>query len=88
MTIPLGIAIYFVIWWTVLFAVLPFGLRTQLEAGNVVPGTPSSAPIRPRFLRIVVATSLLAGAIFLAVYAGFIFNVIDLKPPLPQSGQN
>jgi predicted secreted protein len=33
MSIPFAIALYFVIWWTVLFAVLPFGVRTQDEAG-------------------------------------------------------
>ena len=29
-----SIAIYFVIWWLVLFAVLPFGVRSQHEAGR------------------------------------------------------
>ena len=43
MSIALGIALYFVIWWMTLFAVLPFGGRTQGESGHVVPGTPESA---------------------------------------------
>lgn len=30
-----GIAIYFIIWWTALFALLPFGLRTQAEENEV-----------------------------------------------------
>ncbi|MGL4496733.1 MAG: DUF1467 family protein, partial [Beijerinckiaceae bacterium] len=36
---PIGslIAIYFVIWWIILFAVLPFGVRSQVEEGKVVP---------------------------------------------------
>ena len=88
MTIAFAIAVYFIIWWTVLFAVLPFGLRTQYEAGSVVPGTPASAPVRPKFLRIVLTTSLVAGVIFLALYAAFAFNLIDLRPPLPQPEQS
>ena len=52
MSLTLGIATYFIIWWTTLFAVLPFGLRTQGEDGNVVPGTPESAPAKPRLGRI------------------------------------
>ena len=38
---PIGsiIAIFFVVWWIVLFAVLPFGVRTQEEEGEVVLGT-------------------------------------------------
>ena len=44
MSLTFAIAIYVVIWWTVLFAVLPIGVRTQGEDGSVVPGTPESAP--------------------------------------------
>ena len=46
MSVTFAIAIYVVIWWTVLFAVLPIGVRTQGEDGAVVPGTPESAPTR------------------------------------------
>ena len=33
MSVPFAIAIYVVIWWTVLFAILPIGVRTQGEDG-------------------------------------------------------
>jgi predicted secreted protein len=85
-TIAFALAVYFVIWWVVLFAVLPFGVRTQHEAGHVVPGTPASAPVRPKFLQIVLATSLIAGVIFGIAYAAFAYGLIDLRPPLPQPG--
>ena len=39
MTLATAIAIYFIIWWVVLFAVLPFGVRSQEESGAVEPGT-------------------------------------------------
>ena len=44
MSLTLGIAIYVLLWWVVLFAVLPLGVRTQGEDGVTVPGTPESAP--------------------------------------------
>jgi predicted secreted protein len=68
MSITFGLAVYFVIWWTVLFAVLPFGVRTQGEAGEVVPGTPESAPVAPRMLRTFAITTVVAGAMFALVY--------------------
>ena len=83
MTIPLAIALYFVIWWTVLFAVLPFGLRTQQESGTIVPGTPPSAPTRPKFLRIILTTTVVAAAIFALGFAAFAYGWIDLRPPQP-----
>ena len=68
MSITFGVAIYFVIWWTVLFAVLPFGVRTQGEAGEVVPGTPESAPVTTRLLRTFAITSVVSGVVFALVY--------------------
>ena len=44
MTLALGFALYFMIWWLVLFAVLPFGVVTQDETADVVPGKPGCAP--------------------------------------------
>ncbi|WP_377288338.1 DUF1467 family protein [Rhizobium sp. SG2393] len=61
-------AVYFVIWWITLFAVLPFGLRTQAEDNHVVPGTVESAPTRFRGLRIVIVTSIAAAVIHIGWY--------------------
>ncbi len=41
-------AVYFIIWWITLFAVLPIGMRTQAEENVVVPGSVESAPARFR----------------------------------------
>jgi predicted secreted protein len=64
----LGLALYFIIWWVVLFAVLPIGVRTQGEDGLVVPGTPSSAPTTPRLMKIAGTTTLVAGLVFALVW--------------------
>jgi len=83
MSVTFGLAIYFVIWWTVLFAVLPFGVRTQGEAGEVVPGTPESAPVTPRLLRTFAITTIVAGAVFALVYAVLVGGIIDLGAYFP-----
>jgi predicted secreted protein len=83
MSIALGIALYFVIWWTTLFAVLPIGMRTQGEAGDVVPGTPPGAPVRPQILRIMLINTAVAAVVFtvviVAVRSGWI--PLDLASP-------
>jgi len=72
MNLPLGIALFFLIWWVVLFAVLPFGLRTQEEGGEVVPGTPESAPASPKLLRLFALNTVVAAVVF-----GCVWFVID-----------
>ncbi len=47
-SVTTAIAIYFVIWWIVLFAVLPWGVRSQEESGSVSPGTDPGAPVDSR----------------------------------------
>lgn len=64
MAILSGLAVYFVIWWLTLFAVLPIGLRTQDEEQNVVPGTVASAPARFRALRIFLTTTIVSAVIY------------------------
>ena len=38
-------------WWLAFFAMLPFGVRSQIEDGTVVPGTEPSAPTAPNLWR-------------------------------------
>jgi predicted secreted protein len=60
MSIGSAIAVYFVIWWIVLFAVLPIGVRSQIEEGDVVPGSEPGAPARPDLLRKAIITSIVS----------------------------
>jgi predicted secreted protein len=79
MSISFLIAVYFIVWWVVLFAVLPFGVRTQGEAGSVVPGTPESAPAEFRLLKVVVWTTIISAAVFAALWALVRWRIIDLQ---------
>ena len=46
--ISTALAIYFVVWWIVLFLTLPFGVRSQHEDGEGAPGTDPGAPVLAR----------------------------------------
>ena len=79
-------AIYFILWWVVLFAMLPFGLKTQDETGEVAPGTEPSAPQGAHMLGAVIRTTVVSGIIFAAfyvavVYYGFSFDDIPRIGP-------
>ena len=54
------IAIYVIVWWVCLFIVLPFGVRNQVDTGEIVPGTEPGAPVSPRWWRRVLYTTLLS----------------------------
>lgn len=76
MSIAMSIALYFIVWWLTLFVVMPFGLRTQGESGEVVPGTPASAPSQPQLIRMfatnTVVATLVFGTLYLALTQGWV----------------
>lgn len=65
------IAIYFIIWWLVIFMILPFGIHTQSDEGNVTLGTAPSAPIRPMLVRKAIITSIVSAVILFAFWYAY-----------------
>jgi predicted secreted protein len=63
MSVGAVVAIYFVVWWITLFAVLPWGVRAQGDAVDRVPGTDPGAPVRPGLGRKMLATTVLAAVV-------------------------
>jgi len=73
-----------ILWWLVFFALLPFGIRSHLEEGSVVPGTDPSAPTTPRLLRKAVIAFVVALVLWAALFSVIEFNLISVDDiPLP-----
>ena len=75
-SIATAFAIYFVLWWVVLFLTLPFGVRSQHEDGESIAGTDPGAPIVPRMGRKLIWTTVISAVIYavamLAYNAGYL----------------
>jgi predicted secreted protein len=63
-----GVIVYLLVWWTVLFAVLPFGVR-PITDGDPEAGGWRGAPERPLLVRKLVATTLVSAVIWVGIYA-------------------
>ncbi|MEX2128762.1 MAG: DUF1467 family protein [Xanthobacteraceae bacterium] len=84
MQVTAALGIYFVIWWVVWFAVLPWGVKSQHEGEKFEPGTDPGAPLRPLLLRKVIATSVVSAGIFVVVYAVWVSGIIPFdRIPMP-----
>ena len=77
-SIASALAIYFVVWWITLFAVLPFGIHSQQENGQVSMGTDPGAPVLARMGSKLIWTTIVSAVIFAismwAYYQGY-FNI-------------
>jgi predicted secreted protein len=77
MSVTTAIAIYFLIWWVTLFAVLPWGVRPQAEAERA-PGTDPGAPALPMLLTKLIWTTVVSGVIFAICYVIYTWRLITL----------
>ena len=57
-----GVMVYLVIWWIILFAVLPLGVRRVENPGL---GQDPGAPERPQLLRKAIITTVVAAVLWL-----------------------
>ena len=74
-----AVAIYLLFWALTLFAVLPFGVRTADEAGEVRgPGEADSAPAHPLLWRKAAWTTVIATVLFALFYANYVHGWIEL----------
>lgn len=78
MNITGAIVLYSITWFMVLFCVLPIRMTSQEEAGEVVPGTPRSAPADFRMGRKMWITTLVATPIWAAIAAVVLWGNIGV----------
>ena len=79
MPVTTALAIFFLIWWVVLFAVLPWGIRSQHEGGEIAPGTDPGAPVVPRLGRKLMWTTVVSAVIFAGCYVVYVERLVTLQ---------
>jgi predicted secreted protein len=71
-----GVVVYAVIWWIVLFAVLPWGVsRTE----NPEAGHDHGAPVRPNIGRKFLWTTLVAAVVWAGYYFANRYNLLTFR---------
>ena len=85
-TISTMFAIYFLIWWVVLFTVLPWGVRSQHEDGDIAEGTDPGAPAVPNLRRKLLWTTLVSVVVFAACYVVYVDRLVTLDGLLAPFG--
>ncbi|MBV9347695.1 MAG: DUF1467 family protein [Pseudolabrys sp.] len=73
-----AIAIYFLIWWVVLFAILPFGIKSQHEGEGYAQGTDPGAPMLAGIGRKLIWTTIVASVVFGVVAIIYVNGLVSL----------
>ncbi len=73
-----GLATYAIIWWLVMFMVLPWGVR-RIEPKDLGEGDDPGAPAKPRMWLKAAITTVASGVIFALVYLVVVSGVISFR---------
>lgn len=79
-----GIVVFAIVWWLVIFLMLPIGVRSQEEDGAVVEGTEPGAPIQPMLAKKAWWTTIATSCLWLVYYAITESGIIEQY--LPRGG--
>lgn len=73
-----GFAVYFIIWWLVIYMVLPWGVKA-IDEKDVGKGQASSAPRKPHLLKKFIVTAIISGVVWLGFNYAFNAGVFDFR---------
>ena len=76
MDVVSSIVVYILLWWWVFFMTLPFGAKPSAE---LIPGQAQSAPDKPRIVRKMLITSIIAAGLFIIVHAVITSGIFSFR---------
>lgn len=79
MTVISALVLFWVIWFLALMCIIPIGLKTQGEVGEITAGTPASAPVNPMILRKALWTTVVTFGVWLPVCAFIIWGGVTVR---------
>ncbi|SFH16145.1 Predicted secreted protein [Palleronia marisminoris] len=74
-----AIVLYAVVWFMVFFVILPIGLSTQGDEGEIVPGTHAGSPARFPLKRKVIQTTIWGTLIWAVIAAVIVSGKISVQ---------
>lgn len=78
MAISSAIVLFAVIWFMLLLIALPMRMTSQEEAGEIVPGTPASAPVDPMIGKKMKWVTVVAVVLWVPLVAFIVSGVVSI----------
>jgi predicted secreted protein len=73
-----GFVVFFITWWTVLFAVLPWGVR-PIERDEAEGGHQVGAPANPMILKKALYTTLVTCVVWMLIYVFIEMGIFSFR---------
>ena len=78
MAITSALVLFAVIWFMSLLIALPLRMKSQGDVGEVVPGTPASAPVDPMIGKKMIWVTVITVVLWVPLVAFIISGVVSI----------
>ena len=79
MSLTGSIVIYVILWWLILFTVLPRDINSQKDKGYIVQGTDPGAPSNPNIVKKLIITTVITSILFAIIYFLNYFDILNVR---------
>ena len=79
MSITGSVVVFIILWWLVLFIILPRNINSQNETGNIIEGTDPGAPTNPNIVKKLVITTFITSLLFAIIFILTYFNILNIR---------
>jgi len=79
MNIISSIILFLVVWFLSLFIILPLRLTSQNETGDVVRGTPASAPTNPQLKKKFLVVTVVAVVVWTGIVLFLMSGIMTIR---------
>jgi predicted secreted protein len=79
MSLTGSFVVFVILWWLILFIILPRDINSQKEKDCVIEGTDPGAPTNPRIIKKLIITTVITSILFAIIYFLNYFDILNIR---------
>ncbi len=79
MSIIGSIVVFIILWWLILFMILPREISSQKDNGIIVKGTDPGAPSNANIIKKLILTTIITSLLFAIIYFLTYFDILNIR---------
>ena len=79
MSLTGSIVVFVILWWLILFMILPRNISSQKDKGYIIEGTDPGAPANPNIGKKLLLTTTITTILFAIVYVLNYFDILNIR---------
>tara|TARA_B100001287_G_scaffold256190_1_gene240870 strand:- start:718 stop:969 length:252 start_codon:yes stop_codon:yes gene_type:complete len=79
MSLTGSFVVFVILWWLILFMILPKDINSQKDMDNVVEGADPGAPTNPNIAKKLIVTTVITIILFAIIYFLNYFDILNIR---------